>query len=97
MSPRMRSIGQMGMSPVCARIPPQSEVLGSERMPQHLTIGHPFIGSRCIKLQHKSMEAARDHLLRIQAKNEVFGDTKRGKLTVYICPTCGFLHVGHSR
>ena len=42
----------------------------------------------CNKRQHKTVKAAKDHLLSVRARNEVFGYPKNGVLRVYPCPLC---------
>jgi hypothetical protein len=51
----------------------------------------------CKKLQHKSLSAAKAHVLGLLAKNELLGDAKKGALIIYICKFCGYYHVGHIR
>ena len=63
---------------------------------QHLMISHTKTTSRCIKHQHKSIAAAQNHLLELEKRHLVEGDPKPGKLKIYRCQICSFLHVGHS-
>jgi hypothetical protein len=58
----------------------------------------PYISSAaCKKRQHKTVEAAKEHLLHVEARNQVFGFAKSGPLHVYLCPSCHYFHVGHQQ
>jgi hypothetical protein len=63
-------------------------------MPFRLNIPPP--AGACRKVQHRTEEAAKEHLLDTRAHNAVYGSGTPGlELHVYKCSRCGFYHVGH--